>query len=75
MCKTPAEYVQQCDVPSPGDYIFYDWQDSPNYATTDNQGGADHVGIVEKVSGPSCKGLQVLRQPEKAYRRYGKYRP
>ena len=38
-------------VPSPGDYIFYDWQDGANYATTDNTGAADHVGIVEKVAG------------------------
>lgn len=35
-------------VPSPGDYIFYDWQDS---GVGDNTGAADHVGIVEKVSG------------------------
>lgn len=33
-------------VPRPADYIFYDWQDS---GSGDNQGGADHVGIVEKV--------------------------
>ena len=33
-------------VPSPGDYIFYDWQDGSNYATTNNTGSADHVGIV-----------------------------
>ena len=34
-------------VPSPGDVIFYDWQDSEtNYATTDNLGQSDHVGIV-----------------------------
>lgn len=33
-------------VPSPGDYIFYDWDDS---GKGDNTGGADHVGIVEKV--------------------------
>lgn len=38
-------------VPSPADYIFYDWQDGTNYATTDNTGAADHVGIVEKVTG------------------------
>ena len=31
-------------VPKPGDYIFYDWQDGTNYATTDNTGAADHVG-------------------------------
>lgn len=33
-------------VPSPGDVIFYDWQDS---GSGDNKGSADHVGIVEKV--------------------------
>ena len=32
----------------PGDIIFYDWQDS---GKGDNKGNADHVGIVEKVSG------------------------
>ena len=37
--------------PLPGDYIFYDWQDGTNYATTDNTGAPDHVGIVEKVTG------------------------
>lgn len=35
-------------VPTPGDYIFYDWNDN---GTGDNSGNADHVGIVEKVSG------------------------
>ena len=35
-------------VPGPGDYIFYDWQDN---GIGDNTGAADHVGIVEKVSG------------------------
>lgn len=34
--------------PSPGDVIFYDWQDS---GSGDNTGTPDHVGIVEKVSG------------------------
>lgn len=38
-------------VPSPGDYIFYDWDDNNSYATTDNTGWADHVGIVTAVSG------------------------
>ena len=33
--------------PSPGDVIFYDWQDT---GKDDNQGWPDHVGIVEKVS-------------------------
>ena len=33
-------------VPSPGDVIFYDWQDN---GVGDNKGSSDHVGIVEKV--------------------------
>lgn len=35
-------------TPNPGDIIFYDWGDS---GKGDNKGNADHVGIVEKVSG------------------------
>ena len=35
-------------TPSIGDIIFYDWQDNGN---GNNQGWADHVGIVEKVEG------------------------
>lgn len=34
--------------PAPGDIIMYDWQDS---GVGDNQGQADHVGMVEKVEG------------------------
>ena len=35
-------------IPSPGDVIFYDWQDSGN---GDNMGQADHVGIVTACDG------------------------
>lgn len=35
-------------VPKPGDYAFYDWQDSGN---GDNTGRSDHVGIVEACDG------------------------
>lgn len=35
-------------TPNPGDIIFYDWEDS---GSGDNKGTANHVGIVEKVSG------------------------
>lgn len=35
-------------VPKPGDLIYYDWDDT---GSGDNQGEADHVGMVEKVSG------------------------
>lgn len=37
-------------TPKAGWYIFYDWQDKGT-GKTDNKGGADHVGIVEKVVG------------------------
>ena len=36
-------------TPKPGDVIFYDWQDGPDYAKTDNKGSPDHVGIVVSV--------------------------
>ena len=39
-------------VPSPGDYIFYDWQDS---GVGDNKGSSDHVGVGEKVEGDVYK--------------------
>ena len=45
-------------MPAPGDYIFYDWQDGTNYADTDNTGAADHVGIVEKVSGQTITVIE-----------------
>ena len=35
-------------TPSPGDFILYDWQDS---GVGDNKGYADHIGVVESVSG------------------------
>ena len=35
-------------TPSPGEIIFYDWDDN---GIGDNKGHSDHVGIVEKVSG------------------------
>lgn len=45
-------------VPKPADYIFYDWQDGANYATTNNTGAADHIGIVEKVSGSTITVIE-----------------
>lgn len=35
-------------TPMPGWILFYDWQDN---GSGDNRGSAEHVGIVEKVSG------------------------
>ena len=49
----------------PGDIIMYDWQDT---GKGDNTGGADHVGIVEKVVGSTItviegnKGEAVARR-------------
>lgn len=37
-------------IPSPGDVIFYDWDDS---GEGDNTGWPDHVGFVESVNGNS----------------------
>ena len=45
-------------VPKPGDYIFYDWQDGVNYATTDDTGAADHVGIVTEVNGSTITVIE-----------------
>ncbi len=38
-------------VPKPADEILYDWDDGANYATTNNTGNPEHVGMVEKVVG------------------------
>ena len=35
-------------IPSPGDILFYDWDDN---GKGDNKGEVEHVGIVEKISG------------------------
>ncbi len=46
--KNLGEWVENdAYIPSPGDVIFYDWQDS---GSGDDTGYADHVGIVEKVT-------------------------
>ena len=45
-------------VPNPGDIIFYDWDDN---GKGDNKGWADHVGIVEKVSGNSITVIEGNR--------------
>lgn len=42
-------------VPKPGDIIFYDWEDS---GKGDNTGSANHVGIVEKVSGSTITVIE-----------------
>lgn len=65
-------------LPSPGDVIFYDWQDS---GSGDNTGWPDHVGIVEAVSGSTITviegnksnavGRRTLQVNSKYIRGYG----
>lgn len=45
-------------IPAPGDEVLYDWDDGPNYATTDNRGTPEHVGMVEAVSGSTIKVME-----------------
>ncbi len=40
-------------TPKIGDAVVYDWEDGSNYATTDNKGDEDHVGIVTDVNSSS----------------------
>lgn len=42
-------------TPKAGDVVFYDWDDS---GKGDNTGNADHVGIVEKVSGSTITVIE-----------------
>lgn len=45
-------------IPSPGDIIYYDWEDGANYSTTDNTGVADHVGIVSSVTASAINVIE-----------------
>lgn len=60
-------------TPKAGEIIFYDWQDS---GVGDNMGSADHVGIVETVSGGQIvviegnKGQAVARRYIKVNGKY-----
>lgn len=42
-------------TPQPGDVVFYDWQDNDS---GDDQGAADHVGIVSSVNGRVLKVIE-----------------
>lgn len=47
LLKNKGSWVENdAYLPSPGDIIFYDWEDS---GSGDATGSANHVGIVEKV--------------------------
>lgn len=52
-------------LPAPGDYIYYDWQDS---GAGDNQGGPDHVGIVVSCDGKTVKVIEGNKNNAVGYR-------
>ncbi len=52
-------------IPAPGDVIFYNWDDNGSGDTT---GSADHVGIVEAVSGGVIKVIEGNNDGKVAYR-------
>lgn len=52
-------------TPTPGDVIFYDWQDS---GAGDNTGGSDHVGIVVDVRGEQITVIEGNKSDKVEYR-------
>ena len=68
-------------VPKVGDVVFYNWDDGKNYASTDDKGRANHVGIVVRVSGDritvvegnknNAVGTRVLKVNGRYIRGYG----
>lgn len=60
-------------VPSPGDLIMYDWDDS---GSGDNSGAPEHVGMVVSVTGSNIKVIEGNKGDAVAYRNIkvnGKY--
>lgn len=55
-------------VPSPGDYVFYDWEDGADYQKTDNTGSPDHVGIVCEVNGSAITVIEGNKNNAVGYR-------
>lgn len=52
-------------LPTPGDVIFYDWQDS---GAGDNHGSTDHVGIVTSVDGNTITVIEGNKSDSVCYR-------
>lgn len=52
-------------LPRPGDYIFYDWD---NTSSRDSGGWPDHVGIVVQTFGPVVKVIEGNKDDMVAYR-------
>ena len=52
-------------LPRPGDYIFYDWD---NTSSRDSTGWPDHVGIVVQTFGPVIKVIEGNKDDMVTYR-------
>lgn len=55
-------------TPKAGDVIFYDWQDGVDYATTDNTGSPEHVGIVTVTAGGVISVIEGNKNDAVAFR-------
>ena len=53
-------------MPLPGDYIYYDWDQKPNF--DDCTGWSDHVGIVVGTAGPFIKVIEGNKDDSVDYR-------
>lgn len=48
--KAMGIWIEQDNrVPKIGEAVLYDWSDGTDYATTDNTGTPDHVGVIVEV--------------------------
>ena len=64
--KAAGRWVENDDyLPTPGDVIFYDWQDS---GAGDNTGSSDHVGIVVSVAGSTITVIEGNKSDSVSYR-------
>ena len=55
-------------IPKAGDVIFYDWDDGADYASTDNTGRPEHVGIVTAADGGTVTVIEGNRNDAVAFR-------
>ena len=55
-------------IPKAGDVIFYDWDDGKDFATTDDIGSPEHVGIVTGVSGSVISVIEGNKADAVAFR-------
>lgn len=51
-------------VPKIGDLVMYDWDDGNDYATTDNTGAPEHVGLVCETGAKQFKVIEGNKSKE-----------